>query len=184
MKRKEVQIPLINFATPILLRGNNLIHTYNETKGGTDTFDQLCHSYTTARETRRWPLRIFFNILDAGAKNAMVLFSLSNPQWREGPKNNRGEFIKKLGMALITPHLQERLLVQTLQKPLRSRIAEILSTEVPQRDNVEVNLTKKVRCSLCVRGKDRKTSFACALCRKPYCLEHRAKLCTDYENQN
>lgn len=32
---------------------------YNETKGGVDTFDQLCHSTTVARKTRRWPLRIF-----------------------------------------------------------------------------------------------------------------------------
>ncbi|KAK9701267.1 hypothetical protein QE152_g30707 [Popillia japonica] len=99
-------------------------------------------------------------------------------------KDIGGEFLKQLGMALITPHLQERLLVQTLQKPLRSRIAEILSTEVPQKDNVEVNLTKKVRCSFCVRGKDRKTSFACAWCLKAYCLEQRAKLCIDCENQN
>lgn len=27
-----------------------LIHIYNETKGGIDSFNQLCHSYTTARK--------------------------------------------------------------------------------------------------------------------------------------
>lgn len=38
----------------------NMILDYNRTKGGTDTFDQLCHEYTTARGTRRWPKRFFF----------------------------------------------------------------------------------------------------------------------------
>ncbi|XP_043279325.1 piggyBac transposable element-derived protein 4-like [Venturia canescens] len=37
----------------------DIVLHYNITKGGTDTFDQLCHSYTTARGMRRWPLRFF-----------------------------------------------------------------------------------------------------------------------------
>lgn len=36
---------------------------YKDTKGGVDTFDQLCHSKTLARKNRRWPLRVFVGCL-------------------------------------------------------------------------------------------------------------------------
>ncbi|XP_066583769.1 piggyBac transposable element-derived protein 4-like [Prorops nasuta] len=40
-----------------------MISFYNSTKSGTDTFDQMCHEYTTARKTRRWPVRVFFDVI-------------------------------------------------------------------------------------------------------------------------
>lgn len=52
---------------------NAILH-YNKTKGGTDTFDQLCHVYTTSRTTLRWPLRFFFGILDQVQVNARILY--------------------------------------------------------------------------------------------------------------
>lgn len=33
---------------------------YNSTKGGADTVDLMCLTYTTARKTKRWPVVIFF----------------------------------------------------------------------------------------------------------------------------
>jgi hypothetical protein len=36
------------------------VQFYNSTKGGVDTFDQMCHSFTCSRKTRHWPLRIFY----------------------------------------------------------------------------------------------------------------------------
>ena len=86
-------------------------------------------------------------------------------------------------MALIEPHLKERLQVTNLQSSLRLKISEILEVDIPQRDHLNINLPKKVRCCFCPCGKDRKTSFACRMCHKPYCLEHRAKLCCNCENQ-
>ena len=37
---------------------------YNATKGGVDTVDQMCSSYSTSRITRRWPLALFYRHLD------------------------------------------------------------------------------------------------------------------------
>lgn len=34
----------------------NMIHFYNETKGGVDTFDQMCSSISCSRKTNRWPM--------------------------------------------------------------------------------------------------------------------------------
>jgi hypothetical protein len=36
---------------------------YNDTKGSTDTFDQLCHLKTVARKTHRRPLRLLYGLL-------------------------------------------------------------------------------------------------------------------------
>ncbi|CAH1977396.1 unnamed protein product [Acanthoscelides obtectus] len=162
----------------------NLIHSYNETKGGTDSFDQLCHSYTTSRKTRRWPVRIFFNMLDASEINAMIIFSLVNPDWKENTKNNRKTFLKELSNSLIEPHLRERAQVTTLRSYLRLSISEILGMDAPQRQHPATDLPRKVRCAICPRGEDRKTNFGCSKCYKPYCLEHRAKLCCQCEDTN
>lgn len=46
------------------------------------------------------------------------------------------------------------------------------------------NEDEKVRCCFCGKGKDRKTKFVCSLCRRPYCMEHRAQLCCECEHQD
>jgi len=37
---------------------------YNQTKGGVDTCDQMVKSMTVKRKTNRWPLIIFYRIVD------------------------------------------------------------------------------------------------------------------------
>lgn len=53
----------------------NLILFYNSNKGGTDTFDQRCRNYTVARKTNRWPLKIFYAILDHTGVNSVILYT-------------------------------------------------------------------------------------------------------------
>ena len=55
---------------------------YNQEKGGVDSHDQMRSLYTTARKTNRWPMRLFYGIIDSAALNAF-LFSLEMWQiWR------------------------------------------------------------------------------------------------------
>uniref|UniRef100_A0A0A1XPM0 PiggyBac transposable element-derived protein 4 n=1 Tax=Zeugodacus cucurbitae TaxID=28588 RepID=A0A0A1XPM0_ZEUCU len=42
----------------------NVILFYNETKGGVDVMDHMLRQYSTKRKTHRWPLALFYNILD------------------------------------------------------------------------------------------------------------------------
>lgn len=37
---------------------------YNFTKGGVDTVDLMCSRISTSRRTQRWPMTIFFRLLD------------------------------------------------------------------------------------------------------------------------
>ena len=52
----------------------NTVLFYNDTKCGVDCLDQMCKLYTEKSGVRRWPLAIFFNLLDLAAINAHVLY--------------------------------------------------------------------------------------------------------------
>jgi hypothetical protein len=52
---------------------------YNSTKGAVDSFDQQIAYYSCARKTNRWPMRLFYFLLDTASYNAFVAFSLKNP---------------------------------------------------------------------------------------------------------
>ena len=51
-----------------------MIHDYNRLKGGVDTLDQLVRNYSCQRRTRRWPMALFYNMVDMAAYNSMVIF--------------------------------------------------------------------------------------------------------------
>lgn len=73
-----------------------IIQFYNSTKGGVDTLDQLCHTYSTGRKTRRWPLCLFYNLLDIVGYNSMVLLRGSCAPNKEKLENRRSH-LKKIG---------------------------------------------------------------------------------------
>ena len=50
------------------------IQFYNKTKFGVDMTDQMARKYTVKSSSRRWPLQIFFKILDLAAINAWILY--------------------------------------------------------------------------------------------------------------
>lgn len=77
----------------------DIIQFYNETKGGVDTMDQLCHTYSCSRKTRRWPLCLFYNLLNIIGINGMILLKGSNTREKEIIINRR-LFLKELAMAL------------------------------------------------------------------------------------
>lgn len=150
-----------------------IVLDYNSTKGGTDTFDKLCHTFTTARSTRRWPMRVFCGMLDHAGINAMVLYNFSATN---NPKLVRREFLNTLAFELIEPFLKCRLDITTLRKGLKCLISEIVDVDIQEKQEAHV-LEKKVRCGFCDRSKDRKTKLACSTCHVPICDEHRSKKC-------
>jgi len=59
---------------------------YNQEKVGVDSHDQMCSLYTTARKTNRWPMRLFYGIIDSAALNAFVIFTENVPNFGEHKK--------------------------------------------------------------------------------------------------
>lgn len=102
------------------------IEFYNETKGGVDSFDQMCKNYSCSRRTRRWPMAVFYGLLNAAGINAFIVWAYACAA-RGGKTPNRLEFLHKLGLDLSTKFMQERLTIRNLPNDLRVKIESILS---------------------------------------------------------
>ncbi|XP_013170332.1 PREDICTED: piggyBac transposable element-derived protein 4-like [Papilio xuthus] len=63
------------------------ISYYNKTKFGVDATDQMAKKYTVKSGSRRWPLQVFFNILDLAGINAWILYKTAT-----GEKISRKDF--------------------------------------------------------------------------------------------
>lgn len=46
------------------------IMDYNATKGGVDTVDLMSARYSTSRTTRKWPMVVFYRLLDIANINS------------------------------------------------------------------------------------------------------------------
>ncbi|GBP18055.1 AN1-type zinc finger protein 4 [Eumeta japonica] len=77
-----------------------IISFYNSSKGGVDSLNEKCAKYSCARRSRRWPLVIFYRILDIAAADSFILSNYDSA--------NRLMFMKILGKSLVTPHLERR----------------------------------------------------------------------------
>ena len=51
-----------------------LIMYHNKTKGGVDTFDQICSNNSCSRMTRRWTLASFYGMVNAARVNASIVY--------------------------------------------------------------------------------------------------------------
>ncbi|XP_072395022.1 uncharacterized protein [Diabrotica undecimpunctata] len=79
---------------------------YNSTKSGVDTVDQLRGSYTVARNTKRWPMVIFYALLDVAAINAFVIQRSNTPDLKTSKR--RRFFLKELGLQLVMDNIKAR----------------------------------------------------------------------------
>ncbi|KAJ4452040.1 hypothetical protein ANN_03555 [Periplaneta americana] len=66
-----------------------IISFYNRTKCAVDVLDQLCSAYDLSRNSRRWPLTIFFDLLNIAGVNALVVYSANKQKIlrKNFPKN-------------------------------------------------------------------------------------------------
>ena len=60
-----------------------IITHYNQTKSGVDNLDHLAGLFSVKRKTRRWPLVLFFNMLDVGAIASFVIWIANYPDWEK-----------------------------------------------------------------------------------------------------
>ena len=60
----------------------------------------MCHKYTVKRGTRRWPLCIFYGMVDISSINALIIWKEKNPDWNQNKRFKRRLFLEELGMGL------------------------------------------------------------------------------------
>nr|XP_026483165.1 uncharacterized protein LOC113391418 [Vanessa tameamea] len=102
-----------------------MIIFYNQTKGGVDTFDQMCSSMSCSRKTNRWPMTMFYGMLNIAFVNSYVIYTYNVLTKGEKPLNRR-EYMKKLSTELTAAWMETRLEIPTLPRRSRESIENIL----------------------------------------------------------
>ena len=83
----------------------DIIEFYNGTKGGVDTFDQMCATSSCSRKTRRWSLCVWYGILNAACINAFII-TCENCEKTGSSIPKRRAFMMDVGRELISPWAQ------------------------------------------------------------------------------
>ncbi|KAL7831311.1 hypothetical protein SRHO_G00308140 [Serrasalmus rhombeus] len=89
-------------------RKPNTVTDYNRMKCAVDIMDQKVRAYTVRAGTRRWPVAVFYNLLDLAAMNAHVLYMACT-----GSTESRRVFLCALAEELRHRYLQEKELRKT-----------------------------------------------------------------------
>lgn len=154
-----------------------IIHFYNSTKGAVDTVDQMCSNMCTNRKTKRWPLCVFYNMLNLCTINAYAIYISNNVRNKKKPLSRR-DFVMKLGDELMEPWLQQRLQTVTLRRDIKAMIQDILGI-VPNIENPapSVSNVRKI-CYLCPSKLRRMTKHRCMKCRNAICGPHNVDVCS------
>ncbi|UYV66370.1 hypothetical protein LAZ67_4001477 [Cordylochernes scorpioides] len=159
-----------------------IVTFYNQTKIGVDVVDQMSGTYSVGRRTRRWPLCIFFDLVNVAEINAQVLYNANHLQ--EEPIKRR-HFLEKIGLSLIDEHIKERLCIVSLPKDIKLALRRIIGVANEQTvpGPSEPLSKKQKRCHLCDRSKDRKTKTTCKNCKRNICNNHSFIMCAEcFEN--
>lgn len=149
---------------------------YNSTKCGVDVADELSATYDVSRNSKRWPLTIFYAMLNISGINGLIIHRINNNK----PMEKRRHFLKSLGLALVSDHLKNRQNLNRLPREMRKRIREFTGAS-PEEPPAKIPNARK-RCQVCPVQRDRKTKHTCRGCDKYICAEHIIPFCSDCVN--
>lgn len=166
---------------------------YNETKGGVDVLDKLCHSYSVQRKTNRWPLAYFMNLINVAGIASYVIWRNINNRFDEPIRTERKIYLKQLALQLTYEHIKSRSLVG-LSKPHQETIQRFV-VESDNDDGASTSTgpppAKKARrrCHLCPSKLSRKVKQTCDKCRRNVCSQHaistlHCQNCAVHSNEN
>lgn len=175
-----------------------IVLDYNSRKGGVDAADQLVAEYSCQRPSKRWPMKIFFALLDVAAMNAYKVFIHENPNFglsRGGTgtpvKSRRLKAYRNLALQLVWPQITARYLAtpnlpigtrnamkdvgNAIHEALPARARDVPPPRPPPPPRVPGQRTAVGRCFLCPEElvKDRRLSYKnCSFCNRPVCTQH------------
>lgn len=145
---------------------------YNLTKGGVDSNDKLCATDDVGRRTRRWPVVIFFHLINIAAINAKVIY-----QANSGNFENRSSFLKELAYEMVRPWQVMRVQDSHIPKAIRKRLREELN--LPDDPVAEQPVGQRRRCHYCPWARNRASKQICFKCKRNVCGEHMRNICLE-----
>ncbi|KAL7856813.1 hypothetical protein SRHO_G00157120 [Serrasalmus rhombeus] len=135
---------------------SEVITFYNNTKGGVDTIDQMVGTYTCKRQTQRWPMVLWYNLIDIATLNAYTFFTAQHLEFKSGITNARRLFLKELSKDLVTPHMRNRLeCCPQLQTPIIKAMerCEVTKATTQPQERSRQGQPKRKRCQICPSNK-------------------------------
>ncbi|XP_061734550.1 piggyBac transposable element-derived protein 4-like isoform X2 [Nerophis ophidion] len=151
-----------------------MILDYNLCKGAVNRLNQACAPFTCRRRTHRWPITLFYHMVDVSCYNAYVLFTAVRPEWNRGKSFKRRLFLEEIGKSLTTPAILQR---SRLPKALAAANL-VEQTRMQQEEEQRPrrgSLGKRKQCSMCTRRK--RVVLQCNICGKATCKNHLKMLC-------
>lgn len=79
--------------------------------------------YDVSRNSRHWPLTIFFNLINISCINALNVYTFNNSD----EKSKRSVFLESLALQLMKPNIEKRIKNIKLPKYIRSHGMKILA---------------------------------------------------------
>lgn len=150
--------------------------------------DQMVSRYTTHRRTARWPLAMFYNILDVAALAAYIIYFENNKMIAK-KTNQRRNFLRQLSNEMATSFIENRAGNPQITRNFTTQLAmqsviglQLPTSEAsagPSRPRDHTGRIKVVgSCHICYKEnvkRRRKTRKSCEECEKPVCDEHCVK---------
>nr|XP_023668632.1 piggyBac transposable element-derived protein 1-like [Paramormyrops kingsleyae] len=136
-------------------RKPNTINDYNHMKCGVDVLDQMARMYSVRAPTRRWPVAVFYNMLDLAAANAYILYKACT-----GWKGKRRLFLSLLAKELCCQFMQQKEM--EAERKAAAAFASVVAGPI-QTTQCQVQES-------CNRNRSR---FICATCQKFTCAKCR-----------
>ena len=90
----------------------DIVLKYNKSKVGVDKMDQMCMNRTSKRQTKRWPMVLFYNILDTSGIAAHILFAAKYPNDKRATMHTRAAFLRSVGKDLMASNMQRRYVTE------------------------------------------------------------------------
>ena len=121
---------------------------YNSTKSGVDILDRMVRTNTSKRMTRRWPVALFYHMLDVSAVNAYVVWQqLQGENSSCFSKKKRRKFLIQLakGLAGMLPiYINHAALPQNKRKRAvtEAKIENVSKPALPAKRTFAKNIRK------------------------------------------
>lgn len=93
----------------------HIVTFYNSTKGGVDTADELCETYSMTRKSCHWPLTVFISMLNIAGVNTQIIYHANTCN-----TDRQRLFLKQLALELISYHTFRRMNNPRVSQAIRS----------------------------------------------------------------
>ena len=147
------------------------IQYYNKSKVGVDVPNQMARYHTSKSSTRRWPVAVFFNILDCACINAYIIHCLTTKL-----KLSRRQFMLELIKELCKPKDGVGSI------PPSPAVDHIVSIALPRTSGLAHQAWKRKECQF-VACRNKSSSF-CQNCGKVCCGKHTSEKVTIVKRKN